>query len=53
MKLVCVHGFKSFNILGKWVVDSVLGTMSHRVPRFIRYEGKYVCWGKKYGKMPI
>ena len=34
MKWVCVHGFKSFIILGKWVVDSVFGTTSHRVPWF-------------------
>ena len=34
MKWVCVHGFKSFIILGKWVVDSVSGTMSYRVPQF-------------------
>ena len=34
MKWVCVHGFKSFIILGKWVVDSVSRTTSHKVPRF-------------------
>ena len=49
MKLVCVHGFKSFIILGKWVVDSVLGTMSHRVPRFYGMKGN-TCVGEKMAK---
>ena len=46
MKWVCVHGFKSFIILGKWVVNSVFGTTSHRVPRF--YDGHDV--GQKIAK---
>ena len=46
MKWVCVHGFKSFIILGKWVVDSVSGTTSHRVPRFYSMK-ENMCVGQK------
>ena len=46
---MCVHGFKSFIILGKWVVDSVYGTTSHKVSRFYGMKGNtYV--GKKKGQ---
>ena len=46
MKWVCMHGFKSFIILGKWVVDSISGTTSHRVPRFYGMK-ENTCVGEK------
>ena len=49
MKWVCVHGFKSFIILGKWVVDSVSGTTSHKVPRFYGMK-ENTCVGQKKGQ---
>ena len=55
MKWVCVDGFKSFIIFGKWVVDSVSRTTSHRVPRFYGIK-ENACVGqkkKKKGRMPI
>ena len=56
MKWVFVHGFKSFIILRKWVVDSVSRTTSHRVPRFYGMK-ENTCVGPKKmakkGRMPI
>ena len=46
MKWVCVHGFKSFIIPGKWMVDSVSSTSSHKVPRFYGMK-ENTCVGQK------
>ena len=47
MKWVCVNGFKSFIILGKWVVDSVSRTTSHKVPQFYGMNGNTYVGQKK------
>ena len=50
MKWECMHGFKSFIIFGKWVVNSISRTTSHRVPRFYGMKENTCVGGKKMTK---